>query len=361
VLLALALALLGPAPARAQVAVAWTDGATGSAGAMRTRAPFSARARVVQGGADAVLGRAYRSQLFSLSRSAGTVVLFTTRWRVRRTFELGADAQLEDMAVAAPCTAYLTRRTATHLLRLDLCTGATAEVIDLAAFADADGIPDLGAMVIDRGHLFVQIRRMNEEGPHGLAPPGYLAVIDLATEQLVDVDPATPGAQAITLLGTAAKHRMQIVAATRRLFVSATGAPFDAGGIEVIDLDTLRSEGLVIREADGLTGADLGPFVMITPDRGYLVFSTDFDLSSHLHRFSLSGGVEPEELHVSVGYAVPALVHDPLADTLLLPDGVFGRQGVHVFAASTGERPTTAPIPTNGQPTDLLLLRAPSR
>jgi len=359
--LALAFTLLGAMPARAQVAVAWTDGTSGFVGAMRTRAPFSARARVLEIGGDAVLGRAYRSQLFSLSRSTGRVVLFTTRWRVRRTFELGAGAQFEDMVVAAPCKAYLTRRSATHLLRLDLCTGTTAEVVNLGAFADADGNPDLGAMIIDRGRLFVQIRRMNEDGPNGLAPPGYLAVVDLVTEQLVDVDPVTPGPQAIRLQGTAAKHRMQILPGTRRLFVSATGAPFDAGGIEVIDLDTLGSEGLVIREGDGFTGADLGPFVMISPERGYLVYSTDFDLSSHLHRFSLSGGVEPEELNVSVGYQVPALVHDPIADTLLLPDGVFDRQGVHAFRASTGERLTTAPIATTGAPTDLLLLRAPHR
>jgi hypothetical protein len=40
-----------------------------------------------------------------------------------------------------------------------------------------------------------------------------------------------------------------------------------------------------------------------------------------------------------------------------VPDGVFGRQGVHVFDADTGARRTEAPIPTTGAPTDILLLR----
>jgi hypothetical protein len=149
---------------------------------------------------------------------------------------------------------------------------------------------------------------------------------------------------------------MQIAPGTRRLFVSATGGFFDAGGIEVIDLDGLRSLGLVIREADGFTGADLGAFVMVTAQRGFLVYSTDLDLSSHLKPFSLSGGVEPgPELHVSVGYFVPALAHDARTRTLFVPDGVFGRQGVLLFDADSGDRLTTEPLPTQGPPTDLLL------
>lgn len=313
---------------------------------------------MLSGGREIVLDRAGRSRVVSLSRRDGTVTLIgVPSWRVRRAFDLGAASALEDIAVVAPCTAYITRRTATHLLRLDLCRGTTAEVVDLAAFADPDGVPDLGAMIVHEGRLFVQIRRANRDVVRGFVEPPYLAVVDVATEALIDVDPAAPGVQTITLTGTAPKHRMQIVESSRRLYVSASGGVMDAGGLEAVDLDTLRSAGLVIREADGKVGADLGPFVFATPEEGYLIFTTDFDLSSHLTRFSLAGGVEPGQLNVSVGYAVPALVVDPRTDTLFLPDGVFGRQGVHVFQASTGQRLTAEPIPTSGQPTDLLLLR----
>jgi hypothetical protein len=272
-----------------------------------------------------------------------------------RVFELGAESEPEDIAVASPTAAWITLRRATSLLRLDLRTGATAEVVDLSPFADGDGIPDLGAMIVHEGRLFVQIRRMNEDAPGGLAPPGYLAVVDLVSEQLVDVDPETAGVQAIELEGTAPKSRMQIVGQTRQLFVSATGGFFDAGGIEVIDLDTLRTTGLVVREADGQTGADLGAFVMTTPERGYLVYSTDLDLSSHLKPFSLSGGVEPgPEMHVSVGYFVPTLVHDASTGFLFVPDGAFGRQGVLVFDTATNDLLTAVPRATAGPPTDLI-------
>jgi hypothetical protein len=359
----LVLALISTRAAPAQVVVAWNEGITanGAVRAMRSRRPGSALAPRPIAGTDLVLANAPRGRLVVLSRGAGIITVLDRRsWRVRRTIDLGAQSQAEDLAVTAPCRAYVSRRGSAALLRVDLCTGATAEATDLARFADVDGNPDLGALTAHEGRLFVQVRRVNEKLAERFVPPAMLAVVDLASEQLVDVDPAREGAQAIELAGTAPKHRMQVVPATRQLFVSATGGVFDAGGLEVIDLDTLRSEGLVIREADGLTGADLGPFVMVTPERGYLVFTTDLDLSSHLVRFSLAKGVEPGlERYVTVGYAMPAIVHDPLIGTLFVPDGAFGRQGVYVFDAASGLRLTTDPIPTSGQPTDLLLLRQP--
>jgi hypothetical protein len=232
--------------------------------------------------------------------------------------------------------------------------------VDLGSFADADGNPDLGTMAMYGGRLFVQVRRLNSEAPAGMQGPFYLAVVDPARQRLVDVDSEAPGVQAIPLQGTSPKHRMQVLAKPRKLFVSATGGFFDAGGLEAIDLRTLRSEGLIVREADGTTGADLGPFLMTAPDRGFVVYSTDLDLSSHLKRFTISGGVEPGlELFVTVGYAVPALALDPKQDNLFVPDGAFGRQGIWVLRASTGQILSSSPVPTDGMPSDLLLATEP--
>jgi hypothetical protein len=229
--------------------------------------------------------------------------------------------------------------------------------VDLSIFADDDGVPDMGTMTVHEGRLFVQLLRIDLDSPSGFVPPAYLAVVDIASEQLIDVDPVAPGVQAVELQGTAPKGKMQIVEPTRTLFVSATGAFFDQGGLEMIDLDTLQSAGLVIREADSQVGADLGAFVMVTPQSGYLTFSTDLLTSSHLKPFTLSGGVEPgPELHVALGYFVPILLHDPATNTLYFPEGGFGGDGVHVFDALTGERLTRDLLATSGPPTDLVLL-----
>jgi hypothetical protein len=181
-------------------------------------------------------------------------------------------------------------------------------------------------------------------------------VVKIRSERLVDVDPALPGIQAIALEGTPPKLKMQVMPRSQRLVVSATGAFFDAGGLEVVDLAALRSLGLVVREADGEVGADLGAFLMLDDDRGYLVFSTDLLLSSHLKRFTVSGGVEPgPELHVGLDYAIPALVRDAPTDTLFVPDAGFNASGIHVFDASTGTRLTTSASATAGPPSDLVL------
>jgi hypothetical protein len=172
------------------------------------------------------------------------------------------------------------------------------------------------------------------------------------------VDPVREGLQAIELAGTFPKMKMQVVEETRRLFVSATGAFFDAGGIEVIDLDDLRSDGLAIREDDDFTGADLGAFVMVDADRGFLAYSTDLLLSSHLHQFSLDGGVDEAELAVALDYFSPAIGYDPSTDSVFFPVGGSIENGLYVFDAATGERLTDRLIPTSGPPTDLIVLAA---
>ena len=93
--------------------------------------------------------------------------------------DLGAASAPEDVAVVSPRRVYVTRRDATHLLRVDPTTGETEEVVDLGVLADADRIPDLGTMAIHRGRLFVQVRRTNFDAPELATLPATIAVIDL--------------------------------------------------------------------------------------------------------------------------------------------------------------------------------------
>ncbi len=342
-----------------RLAVAWNDyvSGTGVLQAMSTEPPWVFQTAPLQISSDSVL-RSAGGRVYVVGRAEGTVaVVARDTWTTLQVYPLGGGSEPLDIAVVGPELGYVARRTATHLLRLNLLTGASAEVVDLGVFADADGVPDLGMMTVHEGRLFVQIRRVTLAERGGFALPAYLAVMDIASEQLIDVDPTTPGVQAIELQGAAPKGKMQVVRQTRILFVSASGDFFDAGGIEMIDLDTLQPIGMAVRESDGNVGADLGAFVMVTPDRGYLVCGTDLLLSSHLMPFTVSGGVEPgPELHFSLGYFAPTLVHDPATDTFFFPEGGFDGYGVHVFDALTGTRLTPEPVATTGQPTDLVLL-----
>jgi len=101
-------------------------------------------------------------------------------------------------------------------------------------------------------------------------------------------------------------------------------------------------------------------FVLVDDDAGFLTYSTDFAVSTHLKRFTLSGGADSgPDLFSSVGDFAPVLVYDPNTRLLFLPDGAPGQTGVRVFKRD-GTQLTTTPTATSGPPTDLLLLPASS-
>jgi hypothetical protein len=341
------------------VAIAWNDSRAGGGmlGAISADSPWEILRAPIAVGSDSVLHAAF-GKLYVLSAGDRSVrVVDPVNWSVERSFPLPAGDDPLDIKAVTPELAYISRRNAKQLLRLNLSSGALQESVDLGVLADRDGIPDQGTMTIHGGRLFIQLQRVDFNDPPMVAQP-YVAVMDLGSEQLIDVDPTRDGLQAIELAGTFPKMKMQVVEQTRKLFVSATGAFFDSGGIEMIDLDTLQSEGLVIREADDHTGADLGAFVMVAPDRGFLAYSTDLLLSSHLHQFSLAGGVDPRELAVALDYFSPAIEYAPETDSVFFPIGGSVENGLHVFDATTGARLTDALIATSGPPTDLMLLAA---
>jgi hypothetical protein len=322
---------------------------------LSARPPWQLVTPPIAVGRDAVLHDAGRT-LYATSPSDGTITAIDVRcWRVLRVYDLGADSAPQDVAVASRDHAWVTLAGSSRLVRLDLATGSTTEETDLSAFGDAEGPADLGRMIVDRDRLLVQVRRLDGSAPDGFAAPALLAVVDLATGATIDTDPARDGTQAIALAGTPPRFRMQILRPRRELLVSSTWAFFDRGGIEAIDLGTLRSKGLLVREEDGRVGADLGAFVMVRPDRGYLTFSTDLLLSSHLVQFTRSGEVGPQ-LHVSLDDFAPALAHDRATDRLFVPEVLGETVGVQVFDAGSGRQLSTVATPTGGPPADLLTL-----
>lgn len=341
-----------------RLGVAWTDSTNGSGlvRAMSVLSPWEFATPMLESGPESIL-RSAEGRVYVVSRTEGTIaVINPDTWTTLHVHSLGVGSEPADIAVVSSELAYVTRRTATHLARLNLLTGDLNDVVDLSPFADADGVPDMNMMAVHEGRLFVQIRRVDLINMQ-FVPPAYLAVVDLESEQLIDVDPGTAGVQAIELQGMAPKFKMQVMPQTRRLFVSASGDMFDEGGLEMIDLDTLQSAGLVLREAEDGLGADLGSFVMVAPDRGYFVATTDFALSSHLQSFSISGGVElGPELFVTLDYFIPTLAFDSQTNTVFFPVGGTSGQGVHVLDALTDTLLTQEPIPTSGPPSDIALV-----
>lgn len=341
-----------------RLAIAWnhpTNG-IGRVQAMDVNPPWNLVTPPLQVGRDSLL-RYANGRLYVMRPTDHIIsVVDPATWSILRSYTLPPGSEPEDIALVGSNIAYVSARQATHLIRLNLTSGATEHAIDFRPFADADGIPDLGGMAFYAGRLLVQVRRLNRDVARGFIPPAYLAVVDPYAGQLVDFDPVVPEVQAIQLAGTPPKRVMQLIPQNRRLFISATGDFFDEGGIEMIDLENWRTMGLVVHESHGLTGADTGPFVMVTPQRGYLVYTTDLTVSSHLNEFTVANGPEGLAIFTEVGFLAPALVFEHIGNRMFFANSDGVEPGVRVFDAATGNQLTTMPVATGGPPSDLALL-----
>lgn len=342
-----------PAFAANRLAVAWNNNAGGAkVQAMTTSAPFEFVTPALPVGMNSLLRHAH-GKLYALSDDGTITVIDADSWSVDHVFSFGAANPPMDIAVIDSTRAYVTRASSTHLERLDLGSGALIPVVDLSAFADADGIPDLGLTALFEGRLFIQLPRKFRCGE--ATNPPVLAVVDVNSEQLVDADPIAPGVQAIDLDGACPGRKMPVVAQTRTLWVSAGGGYNDVGGYERVNVDTLESMGMFIIEHTDID-SDIGPLIMVAADRGYVVSGTDSTLSSHVRSFTLAGGLDPAEHHTSLGYDLPEMEYDPPTGHLFVPDGQFDSQGIIVFDASTATRLTPTPIAVTGMPTDVELI-----
>lgn len=185
-------------------------------------------------------------------------------------FSVGNGTNPQDIAVVSTERAYVTRYEVPTVLIVNPTTGDSLGHVDLSAFADADGVPEMGQMVLMGGRLYVAVQRLDRSGfPWEPVGDSYLVVIDAATGEVVDVDAAAAGVQGIRL---AAPNPNSLVAVGDRIAVGETAAFGDvAGGIELVDPASGLSAGLVVSEAD--LGGDLTHLSVASAQKGYAIVS----------------------------------------------------------------------------------------
>jgi hypothetical protein len=333
-----------------RIAVAWDEGPTGRVRLLSGADPWPFLSSAVTTGPRPVVRTAF-GKVFVISAPARTVtVVDVGTWTISGVLSLPGTTEMRDIAVVSSSLAYVTDGGSAELLRLDLGTGQATPATDMSVL-DC-GFPD--RMAIHDGRMFVQLgQEVAPPGEHGAC----LAVVDIATEQLVDAIPYTGAIDPILLVGTRPKLKMQVIPANPaggadvdRLFVGATGVEFDFGGLEVVDIDNLTSLGYVLPESDD-TAVDLGPFVMETIDSGFLSCTTDFDVSSHPAMFA--PGKFMSLGYAAVGYSSPRLLL--AGGYFFFPDGGSHVPGVTIFDAKSGV--LLSKVPTGGHdPTDMELV-----
>jgi hypothetical protein len=141
--------------------------------------------------------------------------------------------------------------------------------IDLSVFldgGDVDGLVEASPMVIVGDYLFVALQRLDG---FSVVRDAYIAVIDIKTDTLVDVNPGTPEIDPIVLENRNPSF-MYYDEVLGLIVVSGTGSYFaNDGGIEVVDPSTFQAEGTIIDEST--LGADVGAVVIVDGTVGFTV------------------------------------------------------------------------------------------
>lgn len=196
----------------------------------------------VRGSRVYVVNRLGQDNVTALDAADGFRVLW------QRSTEPGSNPQ--DIAFASDEKAYVPRLEVPAVLVLDPRDGAPLGEVDLAALADADGVPEASGAIAVGGRVVVAVGRLDRNDAYRPTGPGALAVIDPATDRVersIELSAANPWGD-------------PVVAADGRLLVGLAGR-FGAldGGIEAVEAPAGPAEGLVVTEAD--LGGDVLSFV----------------------------------------------------------------------------------------------------
>lgn len=212
----------------------------------------------------------------------------------------------EDTASSNPSDLIIANETKAYLLRYGsgklwvVNPSATSETtfkideIDLSDY-DIDGLPDMEAGVIKDGKLYVVLQRLES---YNAVKNGYVAVIDVATNEEIDTQPDQDGLKGIEL-PVQNPSNISVIPGTDKLLVTAWGDAGSwpdyvatyTGGLATIDTGTQTASVLL---DDGTP--ETHPFnvfinaAVVSATRGYFISTTNTgsDGVQTLYRFNPS-------------------------------------------------------------------------
>ncbi len=352
-ILAAFLLLANSSSAQSDLFVITTDFATGSTAFLAANAA-EAEVNLLGIHADAV-GHYHDGRVYIVNRLGqdNILVLDAMDWRTPLTqFSVGNGTNPHDIEIVAPDKAYISRYDAASLLIVNPQDGAELGQIDLSAFADADGLPEVSQIVRVGERLYLSCQRLDRNSGWGPADISYLIVVDLTTDTLVDVDPDAEGVQGIAL--SAGNPNSMAVVGEQIAVGGVVNFGDRAGGVEIVDVATNRSLGLAVREED--LGGDIASVVLVDQNRGYAVV-TDANFANSVRPFDLSSGTVGAPLENISGGFIPSLAVD--GDRLIVADrGSFddpASAGLKFYDAATGAF-LRGPIDTGLPPANIVVL-----
>ncbi len=284
--------------------------------------------------------RTYRDKVYVINRLGQDNVIVLDRSDLKTPltqYSTGNGSNPHDMAFVSEEKAYISRYEQTQLLIVNPVTGDLLGEIDLAVFADADGLPEVSQLALYDNYLFAACQRLDRDNGFVPTDVSVIAVVDVMTNQVVDIDANTAGVQGIVMAG---KNPAGAVQRGNKWFLSTVNTFDDLtdGGIEVIDLASLRSDGVVLGEM--ALGGNLSSLAMVSDDEGYVVV-LDASFVNVVKRFGLGMQSVSSPLDGLSGGFVPSL-------------GVFGGR-LYVLDGGSFVDPTSTGVKVYDVKTDQLV------
>lgn len=238
-----------------------------------------------------------------------------------------------DLAVISATKAYVVQYNSAQIAVIDPGAGTVTAHISLASLADADGIPEAASITVLGGRAYVSLQQLDRPGGYTVPAHSHIAVIDTATDRLVDVNPATPAIDGITLSHGNPTGDMPRTDDGLHLLVVSIGSYGDpASGVDVIDVAT----NTVTRTIDSLalggkpssvavvTGSTAWTTVDRAGDAGAMHAILAFDLAT--------GVVTASPVAASTVYTYSSLRRAPDGSVWSI-GGDYGLGSIHAFTA----------------------------
>jgi hypothetical protein len=309
-----------------------------------------------------IINRLFADNILVLDRESGYGVV--TQYSVSGTGLNPRDIHVEPAGGpgSGPGRAFIPLYESNSLLVCDALSGANASTIDLSVFADADGLCEMDRVLEgppSPGHpdglLFVSVQNQDRSGSTWVpTDAARLAVIDIATESLVDADPVAPGINGIDLQFLNPTWRLEFawVNDAWKILVNCTGAyGVQDGGIEIINPYTLQSEGVFFSEAQ--LGGDILDFALLGTNVGWAIRSNT-SFQTELVQFNPLTGTVTQVALTSAGFDLSDLEISYDA-RLFVSDRNAANPGVRIYDPGTGAL-LAGPLNTGLPPFDITLL-----
>ncbi len=330
-----------------------TDYETGSASVIWLDGSYTTDTDVASVHSDAV-ARYYSGLVYVVNRLEGDNIQVldpSNGFSTVRQFSVGNGSNPQDIAFASETKAYVTRYETNDLWIVNPSTGGYLGSIDLSQFADSDGLCEMSRVIIKGDRLFISIQRLDRDNWWLPVGDSYLAVVDVTADTLLDVDPGTPGIQAIRLSGTNPFSDIQVNPFTGMLYLSCVGmwGVADAG-VEIIDPIALETAGMMITEE--AAGGEINDVEVYWSLRGYAIL-TNASFTTDLICFNPATGVLDSVIYSPGDYVLNDIELSPDGE-LFCSDQTETNPGIRIYDPIDNSEITSGPISTGLPPFDII-------